>query len=185
MQENPGVCRDFFCGILKDFNILLFKISVVNTYLCSSKSGELMFSKACEYGIRATLYIASKSLDDVRVSLRDIAKEIDSPVAFTAKIMQQVSKSGIVKSMKGPTGGFEIARADLKKIKLASIVDAIDGDSIYRGCGLGLKECDASHPCPVHDQFVAIRDELSHMLNTTSLYEVAAGLKDGTTFLKR
>ncbi|MFZ6051195.1 RrF2 family transcriptional regulator [Halocola ammonii] len=144
-----------------------------------------MFSKACEYGIRATLYIASKSLDDERVSLRDIAKEIDSPVAFTAKIMQQVSKSGIVKSTKGPSGGFEIAKADLKKIKLARIVDAIDGDSIYRGCALGLNECDANHPCPVHFQFVAIRDELSQLLNTTSLYEVATGLKDGITFLKR
>lgn len=144
-----------------------------------------MFSKACEYGIRATLYIASKSLDEERVSLRDIAAEIDSPVAFTAKIMQQVSKSGIVKSTKGPFGGFDIPKAELNKIMLARIVDAIDGDSIYLGCGLGLKACDEEFPCPVHDQFKKIRDELSHMLNTTSLYEVATGLKDGKTFLKR
>lgn len=144
-----------------------------------------MFSKACEYGIRATLYIASKSLDGERVSLKDIALKIDSPEAFTAKILQEVSRNNIVRSVKGPSGGFEIAVDDMKKVMLSRIVDAIDGDAIYRGCGLGLKECDASHPCPVHDQFVAIRDELSRMLNTTSLYEVAAGLKEGVTFLKR
>jgi Rrf2 family iron-sulfur cluster assembly transcriptional regulator len=65
-----------------------------------------MFSKACEYAIRATIYIALQSQESKRVTLKDIAKEIDSPEAFTAKIMQQLVKRGIVDSLKGPTGGF-------------------------------------------------------------------------------
>lgn len=46
-----------------------------------------MFSKTCEYGIRATIHIASKSLLGERVSLRDVTEAINSPVAFTAKIL--------------------------------------------------------------------------------------------------
>lgn len=144
-----------------------------------------MFSKACEYGIRATLYIAEQSQSGSRVSLKEIARAIDSPEAFTAKILQQLVKSNIVGSLKGPTGGFEIEKNNLLKIRLADIVSAIDGDGIYKGCGLGLKECDEDRPCPVHDKFKMIREGLREMLETTSLQELANGLKDGITFLRR
>lgn len=144
-----------------------------------------MFSKACEYGIRAATYIASQSIEGRRVSLKEIAEEIDSPVAFTAKILQQLSKNQIVDSSKGAAGGFEIQRNNIDYIKLSQIVYAIDGDNVYVGCGLGLKKCNAHKPCPVHDKFVQIRNNLRDMLENTSLYEMTAGLEVGLTFLKR
>ncbi len=145
----------------------------------------MMFSKACEYGIRASVYIALQSLDGRRVSVTEIAEEIDSPIAFTAKILQQLTRNNIVNSVKGPTGGFEIDREEMDNVKLNMIVKAIDGDKIYKGCGLGLKECDAQKPCPLHDKFVDIRTDLSRMLKSTSLFELATGLEIGMTFLKR
>lgn len=144
-----------------------------------------MFSKACEYGIRAAVYVALQSLDGRRVSVTEIAEEIDSPIAFTAKILQQLSRSGIINSVKGPTGGFEIEREDMDAVKLSKIVKAIDGDHIYVGCGLGLRECNADKPCPLHDKFVDIRTDLRTMLQNTSLYELATGLEVGLTYLKR
>ena len=145
----------------------------------------MMFSKACEYGIRAAVYIALQSLDGRRVSVTEIAEEIDSPIAFTAKILEQLTRNNIVNSVKGPTGGFEIDREEMDNVKLNMIVKAIDGDKIYKGCGLGLKECDAQKPCPLHDKFVDIRTDLSRMLKSTSLFELATGLEIGMTFLKR
>jgi Rrf2 family protein len=144
-----------------------------------------MFSKACEYGIRAATYIALRSLNDERVSLKDIAREIDSPEAFTAKILQSLAKNAIVRSLKGPTGGFEMRKPEIKQIKLSQIVDAIDGDAIYRGCALGLPACSEAFPCPAHDKFKKIRDDLKDMLETTSLYELTQGLQVGFTYLKR
>lgn len=143
-----------------------------------------MFSKACEYGIRASIYIAGQSHKDQRVSLKDIAKQIGSPEAFTAKILQQLSKNNIISSIKGPHGGFEIEKKQLGKVRLSHIVLAIDGDSLYKGCGLGLKECSEKSPCPVHNQFKQIRQSIVHMLESTNLQELAMGLKDGSTFLK-
>lgn len=144
-----------------------------------------MFSKACEYGIRATIYIAMQSLQGTRVNLKDISREIDSPVAFTAKILQQLAKNDIIKSVKGPAGGFQIDKKDISSIKLMHIVSAIDGDKIFNGCGLGLKECDEDFPCPVHFQFKEIRNNLKKMSSETSLYDLATGLEVGLTFLKR
>lgn len=123
-------------------------------YICPKLKS--MFSKACEYGIRATIYVARQSLEDKRASQKDISREIDSPVAFTAKILQQLVRNNILNSVMGPTGGFHIEKKQMDEITLSQVVDAIDGDAIYRGCGLGLKECNARKPCPVHDKFAKI-----------------------------
>ncbi len=144
-----------------------------------------MFSKACEYAIRATIYIAVQSNQDNRVGLKDISKEIDSPEAYTAKILQQLSRNNIIDSVKGPHGGFEIDKKEMTKIKLSQIVMAIDGDAIYKGCGLGFKECSEKQPCPVHDKFKVVRNELKRMLETTTVLELSLGLTKGLTFLHR
>ena len=143
-----------------------------------------MFSKACEYGIKAALVVAVKSKEDTRIGLNDIAGQIDSPVAFTAKILQKLTKNGIVNSLKGPTGGFEIESKNLNKIMLSQIVMAIDGDSVYNGCGLGFNNCNENKPCPVHYKFKAIRDGLKKMLETTSLLDLSKDINNGLTFLK-
>jgi len=144
-----------------------------------------MFSKACEYAIRSTIYIAERSNLDKRVSITDIAKAIDSPEAFTAKILQQLSKNQIIDSIKGPNGGFSIEKKNMRNLKLSQIVLAIDGDSIYKGCGLGFKECSEKQPCPVHNKFKIVRDELKYMLENTTILELSLGLKEGLTLLHR
>ena len=143
-----------------------------------------MFSKACEYGIKAAIFIATKSYEGKRVSPKEISAEIDSPQAFTAKILQALVKHNIVNSVKGAYGGFEIDKKEIINVKLSQIVNAIDGDSIYSGCGLGLEKCDENHPCPVHDKFKGVRDELKHMLEKTNLEELALDIKSGASFLK-
>ncbi len=144
-----------------------------------------MFSKACEYGIRAAIYIAEQSQLDRKTGLIEVAEAIESPKAYTSKILQQLSRHSIIKSDKGPTGGFSINIYDLDKIKLSTIVHAIDGDSIYLGCGLGLSKCNEKKPCPMHNQFKVVRDELKKMLETTTLKTLADDFKNGLTFLKR
>lgn len=144
-----------------------------------------MFSKACQYGIKASVYIALQSSQGNRVSLKDIAKDINTPEAFTAKILHLLAKDNILNSMKGPTGGFYLEPGKSKEIKLSDIVSSIDGDVIYKGCALGFDTCDATRPCPMHSKFVGIRNDLRFMLENTSLYELANELVEELTFLRR
>ncbi|THD69144.1 Rrf2 family transcriptional regulator [Robertkochia marina] len=143
-----------------------------------------MFSKACEYGIKATIFIVSNSSEGKAVSLKEIADHINSPSAFTSKILQKLVKQKLIKSTRGTNGGFHVPENALKNFTLARIVTAIDGDSIYKGCGLGLEECDESRPCPLHHRFKSVRDNLQHLLETTSLEDLAKDLKKGNVFLK-
>lgn len=144
-----------------------------------------MFSKACEYGIKAAIFIALRSSKNERVSLKEVASEIDSPQAFTGKILQQLVSHKILESTTGPTGGYIIIKTRIEKIMLNEIVDAIDGNSIYISCGLGLKKCNAKKPCPIHNKFSVIREELRTMFLTTGLLALANELKTGGTILIR
>ena len=144
-----------------------------------------MFSKACEYAIRAVVYITGCSADGQRSGLKEIAERTDSPEAFTAKILQKLSHAGLVLSMKGPGGGFEVTPELAKKVRLSDIVSAIDGDRIYTGCALGLSQCNSEKPCPLHDHFIAVREDLRTMLEGTTLQDLVDGLRSGSTFLRR
>lgn len=144
-----------------------------------------MFSKSCEYGIRASIYIAEQSLLDKKVSLKEVAKAINSPEAYTSKILQQLALNKIINTDKGPTGGFSMDKTTIEEVKLSAVVFAIDGDNVYHGCALGLSSCSENMPCPVHAQFKSIRDDLKAMLETTTMKSLTLGLIDGLTFLKR
>lgn len=144
-----------------------------------------MFSKACEYGIKAVIYIATQSMQGRKVKIGDIVTHSGSPEAFTGKILSTLSRHNIVSSQTGPYGGFSIDKENMRDIKISDIVYAIDGDAVYTECALGLKECSHTHPCPMHHKFVKVRNELKKVLETTSLYDLATGLKEGKTLLIR
>jgi len=143
-----------------------------------------MFSKSCEYAIKAVIFIANNSLLNRKVGFVDIAKEIDSPEAFTAKILQKLTKEGVIQSVRGVNGGFYIPIKLITNINLAQIVYCIDGEKVFNSCGLGMKRCNELYPCPLHQKFKTIRNDLRQMLETTNLEELVRGLKSGETFLK-
>lgn len=142
-----------------------------------------MFSKACEYAIRAVLYIAIKSTRGERLGLKEIAKEVDSPVPFTAKILQTLSREGIIASTKGPNGGFYL-KPRSKPVPLTAIVRAIDGTDTLHTCGIGLKECSDRYPCPIHNQVKAYKDALRKAMSEKTIQELAKDLSEGKTYLK-
>lgn len=143
-----------------------------------------MFSKACEYGLRAALYISVKSVNGSRLGIPEIAKEIDAPVAFTAKILQTLAREGIISSIKGPNGGFFIDSKS-KPVSLAAIVKAIDGiDDAFHTCTLGLKECSDKFPCPIHHEIKYYKEHLRKVMRETTVQGLANDLVKGKTFLK-
>lgn len=143
-----------------------------------------LFSKTCEYGIKAAVYIAHCSERNKPIGVKEIAEAINSPEAFTAKILQILVKNKIIESRKGPKGGFFIQDNDPGKILLIHIVRAIDGDSLFSGCALGFEQCDEFNPCPMHNSFKALRNDIRNMLEMNSLIDLAQGLDRGLTFLK-
>ncbi|RYG42622.1 MAG: transcriptional regulator, partial [Chitinophagaceae bacterium] len=71
-----------------------------------------------------------------------------------------------VQSVKGPNGGFFLNEKS-KKYTVADVVKAIDGDKLFTGCGMGLKNCSEKKPCPLHDRFKATRIQIHDMLKSS------------------
>lgn len=144
-----------------------------------------MFSNSCEYGLRAIIFIAQQTTQNNKVNLPTISDEINSPQAFTAKILQKLTRNKLVKSIKGPYGGFIIEKNKMDTIKLSEVVKIFDGDTVYTRCGLGLSQCNDKSPCPIHHKFIEIRENLKNMLENTTLSGLLNDLDSDLLQLKR
>lgn len=143
-----------------------------------------MFSKACEYGIRATIFIARESKEDQRIGLKVIADSVGSPQAFTAKILQKLVKAGILVSVKGVNGGFVMHPDYGEFVSLLDIVKAIDGPDVYDCCALGLSECSDDRPCPAHTKFKPVKLALKEMLISTLIKDLVNHPDFNISYLK-
>jgi len=142
-----------------------------------------MFSKSCQYAIRAVVHIMVHSINGKRINIGEVSEAIGTPRHFTAKLLQTLTRRGIILSSKGPGGGFYV-NPDEPDIPLMSIVDAIDGKEIITRCALGLDECSEDHPCPLHSQYKGIRMQILQMLNEQSLQMIAERMEKENLFLK-
>jgi len=127
----------------------------------------VIFSKKCEYGMQAVLYLAAHTTDGV-TRVDDIAATLKVPKEFVSKILQSLTASGIVFSKKGKFGGFALAK-DPSRIRLIDIVAAIDGLEIFNSCVLGFPNCSPDTPCPVHDTWGELRTLAYNMLTEETL----------------
>jgi Rrf2 family iron-sulfur cluster assembly transcriptional regulator len=131
----------------------------------------MMLSKSCDYGLRAILVIASQSQRQF-IPIRELSDKLGISFHFLTKILQILTLKGFLVSFKGPRGGVRLA-TEAKNISLRDIVVAIDGQDLFQSCILGLNACGDEHPCPLHQQWAPIRDQLETMFNTMTLADLA------------
>ena len=136
-----------------------------------------MLSKSCQYAIRTLLFICSKSKDNHRIRLQEISDALDSPPAFTSKILQHLVLANLKQKKKGANGGFEMKDGDCKRVTLGQVIEIFDGRSITAGCFLGLSECGDKNPCPIHHIYFPIKSQLNSTLMNITIHEILSDPK--------
>ena len=131
-----------------------------------------MFSKGCQYGMRAVLFLAVYSSLQKRLGVVEIADKLEVPKHFLAKILQQLAKEKLISSTKGPSGGFYLNKENRQQ-NLKDVIIALDGNQIFTDCILGLKECSSEKPCPLHFQAYGIREGLKYQIEHQTIDEIA------------
>ena len=111
----------------------------------------MILSKSFGYALRGVLYVAKMQGECRRVQIDEIANKLSVPKHFLGKIMQQIVKAGLLRSTKGPYGGFSLAEKTLAT-PLIKLVEITDGMDQFRTCVLKLKYCDGINPCPLHEE---------------------------------
>jgi Rrf2 family protein len=131
----------------------------------------MILSNTCDYGLRAVCYIASEE-NRRHVSIREISEKLNISFHFLTKILQILTQHQLLNSFRGPNGGVALARSP-DTITLMEIIQAIDGPDLFEKCILGLDNCGNDHPCPLHRQWVGIRENISDLFGRTTLKDVA------------
>lgn len=131
-----------------------------------------MFNKETEYAIRGLVYVRLQNMKNRRPGIAEIAKEIDAPHFFTAKILQRLVRAGYLKSLKGKGGGFYFDEND-PDLTLRDLINATEGSDSISACGFGLKQCDEKNPCPMHERYAPIRESIFRLVDEETVKGLA------------
>jgi Rrf2 family transcriptional regulator, iron-sulfur cluster assembly transcription factor len=137
-----------------------------------------MFSRSCEYALQSIIYIALHSKNGDSVGLKTISHSQEIPPHYLSKILQQLVKHKILKSAKGPHGGFGLYTTPAK-LRLIRIVEIIDGLRIFDRCGIGLKKCSDKTPCPIHHDNKIIKERIRKLLTEKTVMELCNDVEKG------
>ena len=142
----------------------------------------MIVSKTTEYALRAVVYVAMHDTQGVKVGIKEIAKELELPAHFMGKILQDLVRKGVISSVKGPNGGFFLHRP-ARQITILEVVRTIDGLEAFRKCGMGMKQCSDTHPCPLHNDIKAYRDQMLKVFSTKTIQDLVDGISSGQYFI--
>ncbi|MCS7264652.1 MAG: Rrf2 family transcriptional regulator [Armatimonadetes bacterium] len=133
----------------------------------------MLYSRTCQYALWALMELAREQSANGKgwVKAEKVAQNLGLPFPMTAKVLQMLVHAHILDSVRGPTGGFRL-RLPPEKICLLDVVLAIDGPELFEHCVLGLPSCDEINPCPVHNSWAPIRDQLKELLKKTTLADL-------------
>ena len=141
-----------------------------------------MLSNTCKTAIKAVIFLCSKFDTKGNASLKEIAEYINANEHTVGKILQILVKQNIIKSIKGPSGGFYISKEQQQQ-SIINIVEAIDGKEIFSSCGLGLSKCSSSHPCPIHDEYKKARDIIEKLFRQKRVLDLCEPVNMGLAYL--
>lgn len=131
----------------------------------------LKLTKKADYGLIALKYLAEHP-ETVAVSAKDIADSYGIPAQLLAKILQQLTKSGLLKSHAGMNGGYALAR-DAREISAYEVIHCIDGPFFITSCTKGSKSCELTPSCTIKEPLARVNETIAGVLRSISIQDLA------------
>ncbi len=135
----------------------------------------IFFSRQCEYAIQSVIYLAQKK-EGKLTTIKDISSHLKIPFHFLGKIFQKLTRKKLLRSMKGVSGGFCLAKP-ASEIVLLDIILAVDGPDVMNLCVLGYKECSKTEPCPMHTEWKETKETFFASLNKKNILDIGKNIK--------
>ncbi|MFN0059763.1 MAG: RrF2 family transcriptional regulator [Planctomycetota bacterium] len=130
-----------------------------------------LYTRASEYGLLALQAMGREP--DRYWTVEQICEQAHTPPEFTRKVLRQLVTAGILESVRGPTGGFILARPP-GEIRLIEVILGLEKHSRFDRCILGFGECTESQPCALHYMWSPIKAKALHMLTSRNVKDLAS-----------
>ncbi len=137
----------------------------------------MIFSRTSQYAIQTLIYFALQPRG-VPVLNRDIAENLGVPAAYLAKITQNLVRGGLLRSVRGRNGGFQLPEGG-EATDLMAILTLIEGPNLGECCVMGFKVCHDETACPMHHEWQPIKARILQMLHGLTLGSLAAAVRSG------
>jgi Rrf2 family protein len=131
----------------------------------------LRISRKIDYGLRAMIYLSSIPMESV-VPFREIARQMDVPEDFLAKILKTLVDQGLVKSTRGPHGGYALARNPVD-ISFLDVIEAVEGPVALNVCLDGEDACGHSTACTMVDVWRQGQERMLDVYRQSRLSDLA------------
>ncbi len=131
----------------------------------------LRISRKIDYGLRAMIYLASIPSDAV-VPFREIARQMMVPEDFLAKILKTLVDQGLVKSTRGPHGGYALART-ATDISFLQVIEAVEGPIAINVCLDGDDPCGKMEACTMVGVWARGQEKMLEVYRQVKLAELA------------
>lgn len=141
-----------------------------------------MLSLTCKTAIKAVIHLSGISESGKKANIKEISDSINANEHTVGKILQRLAREKVINSLKGPSGGFYLNERQQEQV-LIHVVEAIEGDQVFSGCGLGLSRCSARHPCPIHDEYKRAREMMRNTFRERSVRELCNAVHNGLAHL--
>ncbi len=133
----------------------------------------LRLSKKADYALIAMKHLAQKTSGAPSTSAREIAEQYDIPIELMAKVLQRLVRTGLLVSTQGTRGGYALSRPSAS-IKVADVIEAIDGPFTVTACSTQNNGCEQYNKCSIRDPLWQIRERIVAALGTVTIAEMAA-----------
>ncbi len=138
----------------------------------------LKLTKKADYGLIAMRHLAEHA-DLGACSAKDLAEMYSMPQEALAKILQKLTKSGLLVSQYGTNGGYTLAR-DPRRISAFEVIRAIDGPLFITSCSAAEGDCDQSDRCTVREPLRKVSRSIEEVLNRLTIWEMTEPEHDAT-----
>ena len=132
----------------------------------------MFFSRPCQHAVRALVHLVSHQAEAL-CTVQEIARAENLPAPALAAVLQNLGRARLIRSYKGPRGGFTLARP-ASEMTLYQIMEAVDTTRELFECALGFEQCADQTPCPVHDCLMKVRQDLIAYLQAITVADMAA-----------
>ncbi len=132
----------------------------------------MIYSETVKYALLALAYLALNR--DRLIKVEEVAGAQKIPKPFLSKIFHKLARERVLKSYKGPTGGFTLAIPP-ESITIMDVIRYLDEDYKLDYCALRPGRCEEwnTSPCTVHEKWIHLRNVILEYLNTTTIAELA------------
>lgn len=135
----------------------------------------MLYRRSAQVALQAAILLASEADQGAR-RVRELAEALDVPATYLTKVLQALTRAGLLTAVRGPGGGVQLSRSP-REVSLFDVLSAVEPVGEFERCCLGMGQCNNAKPCAFHHVWGPARDRMLDFLKSQSLWEFAANAR--------